>query len=296
MRSLSDQWRLTLGKGVTTLCTCWKLIRQDGAIFGFTDHDDDLVLDQIVYSARTGLESSESESILGLSTTGLELSGILNSLNLNDSDLLNGLFDAASLEIWLVDWTNPNQRLLLDIGVLGEVTLTESVFAVEVRGLASAFDQATGRLYQAKCSADFGDQHCQINTDESKWTISAQILHVYDPSSFSLDLSSSRPGDCSNGKIKFLSGFNSAAQLFIKSHRRENEIDFFTLWTPPSQPLHIGDRVQLTIGCNKTYQTCLTQFNNIENFRGFPHMPGNDVLAFYPGSSDSLMDGRSLFK
>ena len=239
MRVLSDNWRLALGEGVTTLCMCWKLIRKDGVIIGFTDHDEDLLLDQIVYSARKGLESSQSESILGLSTTGLELSGVLNAASLKENDLSNGLYDEATLETWLVNWRDPTQRLLLDMGVLGEVTLTESLYAVEVRGLVSAFDQVRGRLYQANCSADFGDNKCKINAADPQWTISSQILHVYDQSSFSLDLSSYSSGYFRNGLVRFLTGPNSSAQGLIKSHRRDGALHIFTLWVPVLSLIHI---------------------------------------------------------
>jgi hypothetical protein len=38
------------------------------------------------------------------------------------------------------------------------------------------------------------------------------------------------------------------------------------------------------------------KFDNIANFRGFPHMPGNDVVTSYPAQGDANMDGGSLFR
>jgi uncharacterized phage protein (TIGR02218 family) len=35
----------------------------------------------------------------------------------------------------------------------------------------------------------------------------------------------------------------------------------------------------VTAGCDKTHHTCRAKFANIINFRGFPHMPGNDFLT-----------------
>jgi len=43
MRILSNQFQAHLGSDVTTLCHCWKIIRKDGFIIGFTDHDQDLL-------------------------------------------------------------------------------------------------------------------------------------------------------------------------------------------------------------------------------------------------------------
>ena len=37
--------------------------------------------------------------------------------------------------------------------------------------------------------------------------------------------------------------------------------------------------------CDKRFSTCRDDFANAENFRGFPHMPGNDVLVAGPGDA-----------
>lgn len=36
--------------------------------------------------------------------------------------------------------------------------------------------------------------------------------------------------------------------------------------------------------CDQTLETCSARFNNVVNFRGFPHMPGNDFLLAGPGA------------
>jgi uncharacterized phage protein (TIGR02218 family) len=45
-------------------------------------------------------------------------------------------------------------------------------------------------------------------------------------------------------------------------------------------------------GCDKRLATCRAKFDNVINFRGFPHMPGNDALRSGPGAGDKL-DGSS---
>jgi hypothetical protein len=48
-------------------------------------------------------------------------------------------------------------------------------------------------------------------------------------------------------------------------------------------------------GCDRRFATCRDRFGNVANFRGFPHIPGNDFVLRYPGSGDSL-DGRALVR
>jgi hypothetical protein len=40
-----------------------------------------------------------------------------------------------------------------------------------------------------------------------------------------------------------------------------------------------GDAFTVTAGCDKHFATCQAKFANAVNFRGFPHMPGNDFVT-----------------
>ena len=42
--------------------------------------------------------------------------------------------------------------------------------------------------------------------------------------------------------------------------------------------------VELGEGCDKRLATCSQRFDNAANFRGEPHLPGNDLLTRYPGA------------
>ena len=52
-----------------------------------------------------------------------------------------------------------------------------------------------------------------------------------------------------------------------------------------------GDQVQVTAGCDKSFVICRGKFANGENFRGFPHMPGNDFVVSIPHAGDPELDG-----
>ena len=52
----------------------------------------------------------------------------------------------------------------------------------------------------------------------------------------------------------------------------------------------------MTAGCDKRFATCREKFTNIPNFRGFPHMPGNDFVLRLPLQGEPGMDGGSLFR
>lgn len=57
-----------------------------------------------------------------------------------------------------------------------------------------------------------------------------------------------------------------------------------TLFMPMPFAVEIGDTVALQVGCDKLLTTCIEKFDNLLNFGGFPHFPGNDELFRYPDS------------
>ncbi len=50
-----------------------------------------------------------------------------------------------------------------------------------------------------------------------------------------------------------------------------------------------GDVVTLRAGCDKQFSTCREKFLNAVNFRGFPHIPGDDFVLSYARSGDPRM-------
>ena len=57
-----------------------------------------------------------------------------------------------------------------------------------------------------------------------------------------------------------------------------------TLWQAMAGADRGGDTFVVTAGCDKRFDTCRDRFDNAVNFRGFPHIPGNDfVVATMPG-------------
>jgi hypothetical protein len=48
------------------------------------------------------------------------------------------------------------------------------------------------------------------------------------------------------------------------------------------------------LGCDRQLSTCRDRFDNVVNFRGFPHIPGNDFVLRYPRDDDAL-EGGALF-
>src|SRR3712207_3838310 len=176
MRTILAGLAAHLEGGATTLCHAWKLVRRDGAAFGFTDHDRDLAFGGTIFAARTGLDAAEATAELGFAVGGGEVSGALVSAGLTESDLAAGLYDDASVETWLVNWTDSEERLLLDVATIGEIRRADDAFVGELRGLMHRLDQERGRLFRATCSADLGNSCCGIDLATAAYTGTGEVL------------------------------------------------------------------------------------------------------------------------
>ena len=47
------------------------------------------------------------------------------------------------------------------------------------------------------------------------------------------------------------------------------------------RPVTAGDDFTIRAGCDKRIETCGAKFANVANFRGFPHIPGQDAVLRY---------------
>ena len=294
MQSVPSALQAKLDSGVTTLCRCWLMTRTDGVVQGFTDHDEDIALGAVTCRAGTGLSASEVTQTLGLAVGGSELSGALSAETLNEADLAAGRYDGAQVELWLVDWSEADLRVLLAKGSLGEVRREGSAFTAEMRSLSQRLAEVSGRLYTATCSADLGDARCTIDLTAGAYRGNGTVTAVTATSSFSASgLENFDDGWFTAGRLTFTGGGNAGLSVDVKAHRKGAAVSF-ALWQAMPEPIAVGDPFIVTAGCDKRFATCHDRFNNVVNFCGFPHIPGNDFVIRYPVQGEPGNDGRSM--
>ncbi|WP_210485631.1 DUF2163 domain-containing protein [Microvirga antarctica] len=291
MRTIPPAFATHLSDGVTSLCHCWKLVRRDGTAFGFTDHDGDLAFGGITYLARSGLEAAEATAELGFAVGGGEVAGALVSAGLTEDDIASGFYDDASIETWLVNWQDSAQRLLLDIGSLGEIRRADGGFVAEVRGLMHRLDEERGRLFRATCAADLGDAACGIDLTASRFSDAGTVTRTDGALAIAASGIAGGDGLYTAGRLTWTGGANAGVAVEVKVHRAIDGTDEFDLWQRAPQPIRHGDTFRVTAGCNKTHAMCRDRFANGVNFRGFPHMPGNDFIIRMPQQGEPGLDG-----
>lgn len=294
MRALPDALAAHLRGGVTTLCHGWRLTRRDGRVLGFTDHDRDLVVDGLVMRAASGIAGSESTQAQGLSVTGAEVSGALSAATLEEADLAAGQYDGAAIDLLLIDWTNPASHTLLRRGTIGEVRRQGQAFTAEVRGLADSLNQTRGRVFGALCDADLGDARCGVNLALPQFRATGVVSTVDAAGGLQVAGVGQQDGWFTRGRCLITSGANAGFASEVKAHGLSGAGAALQLWQRPPMPVAPGDGLLLTAGCDKTFATCRDRFANALNFRGCPHMPGNDFVLAIAVPGEARYDGGAL--
>lgn len=280
MKTLSTALQAHLDSGTTTLCWCWRLVRRDGVVLGFTDHDKALAFDGTTYEASAGLTASDIKDGVGLSVDNLEVTGALSSETLTEDDLAAGRYDDAQIEIFRVNWADVTQRVLMRTGTLGEVRRSGTTFAAEVRGLQHYLQQQKGRLFQYTCDADLGDGRCGVDLMSPAYRGAGTILEALSPRRFVVSgLDGFGHDFFSRGLVAFATGPAAGLAIEVKAHSVSSSGVTLEVWADVEGPPQNGDTFSVTAGCDKRIETCAARFSNTANFRGFSAMPGNSFLT-----------------
>ncbi len=284
-----------LQTGATSFCRCWFVQRQDGQTYGFTDHDDDIAFDGMVFQADTGVSASALEQTTGLSVDNTEASGALSSRSITELDIQAGRFDGAEITSWLINWADVSQRVLQFRGYFGEVTRGAGAFRVELRGLTEALNSDQGRIYQAQCCSQGENCVCSNGLSSTQIGVSLHADTIIDRRilNFNSGLEGFDARWFSQGKLIVETGEGAGLSALIKNDRIKGGVRQIELWEELRLDVTTNDLLRLEVGCAGKAAAYKERFGDLTDFRGFPHIPGEDWLAAYPRSRDEN-SGESL--
>ena len=280
MKSISTALSLHLDGEVTTLASCWRIVRRDGQEFYFTDHDQDIEFEGNIYEAESSYDRTAVANSADMSVDNMDVAGILDSEKISEEDMRNGLFNRADVYVFIVNWADPSQGALkVRRGWFGEIIVNENgQFSTEIRGLAQALSHNFIEVYSAECRADFCDSRCKLNIAdyEIPTTVSAVIsreLFVI-PSGITLPSQGIVPGT-----VRFTDGPNSGRTIEITGY--DPVTRRVELFEGAGYNIEPGDSIVLAPGCDGSLERCKA-YNNVVNRRAEDYVPGNDELLKYP--------------
>lgn len=262
-----------LQQSVITTSLCWQIKTVHGLELGFTEHNENLHLNGIIYHANNSLCCSAIESSRELRDSNIEIEAVIDEY-LRIEDITSGHYDNAAIEIFLVNFIQPELgKIVLFCGVISSIKLSNNLFIAKLRSNGDYFNNTVGEIYSPSCRADFCDHRCKLSKE--LFTLEGTISAVIDEVTFFSNDISKEDGFYNYGQLQMLEGENTGLSLSIK----DSSSGTIMLTVPAPHLLNIGDKFAITAGCDKKFETCVTRFNNAINFRGEPNIPGYDGLV-----------------
>jgi uncharacterized phage protein (TIGR02218 family) len=146
-------------------------------------------------------------------------------------------------------------------------------------------------VFSRFCDADVGDARCGVDLEDAAFRGEGLIAEVLGAASFRASgLEAFAEGWFARGSVAWSGGDRSEVAV----HRIDEDGAVIELIDAPAIALAPGATFTIFAGCDKRFATCRAKFANTLNFRGFPHMPGNDAVQAGPIVGD-VLDGGSRF-
>lgn len=164
--------------------------RQDGEVFGFTAHDQNLEIGGVNYWSIASFSASDVAASNAFDVANMEAEGsndtTLAHPLITAEELRAGLWDGCAMRVFLVNWSDLTMgTIVMQTGNIGEVTMQRGRFRAEFRSMVQGYSRSIGRIYAAACDATLGDARCgkdltAFTFDSDVDSVSADQLTIFD--------------------------------------------------------------------------------------------------------------------
>ena len=259
---------------LTRLALCWRLARLDGVTLGFTSHDAALVIDGVAYEPASALRDVKVVLNDGIEADALEVSGALAAAAITAADLDAGRWASARATLFAVDWSDLAAGCQsLAAGSLGAVSRSDAGgFGAALISAAASLGIDAAPACSPGCRANLGDDRCRVDMSGR-----SRDFTVLGAGEGTLMVDASADQTFAHGRLRVLIGAAAGLEATMLSASGGAVQLLAPLGITPAA----GDRVRLREGCDRTFSTCVSRFDNALNFRGEPFVPGTDTVIRY---------------
>jgi uncharacterized phage protein (TIGR02218 family) len=267
--------------GAETTARLWKITRRDGAVFGFTDHDQAITYLSVDYEPSSAFDASAVSTRSELNVDNLEVVGLLDSEGITVQDIEAGVWDGARFVLVEVNYKDLTMgHNTLRTGQIGQIPRKGLTFVAELRGLMQTLQNNIGRVVTASCDADLGDARCGVDLEALR--VSGTVTTGASQIAFTASGLAQAANYFTYGVVTWVTGDNAGRSMEVKLHSGGG---VFSLQLDMPNTIDAGDTFTVTPGCNKVGRAgdCKVKFDNLVNFRGFEDVPGQKKVLIYGG-------------
>jgi uncharacterized phage protein (TIGR02218 family) len=277
MKALASTYTTGNAGTIQTIAHCWRVIRQDGEILGFTDFEHDLTFAGLTYISAEGFAPTDVDS--NFSGSGqVSISSFFGD-QVTRPELDGGIFEDATVEFIRVNWASlptdldaiPRQYDLLVRGRVGITNYGDRRYTLQFRGLADDLKARNGWQCQKDCRYQFGDQFCKKELTYVSKTVTGSNgdrLQFTVADSFA-------DNRFTGSTVEWLTGDNAG---YVGNVIYSNG-STFRLASPTPYNIEAGDSFETYENCLKTEEDCQNRWGNILNYGGEGIIPGQSGFA-----------------
>jgi len=174
MRHIPDDLAARIESGAARLCHVWLMRRVRVGRAGSCSVPSSSPCRSAVFRAASGWTAGAGESAVGLAAGSVSAAGVLDDAAITEADVAAGLLDAATVELWRLDWMWPDLKVRLWAGALVRIRREGDGFVAELEGSLAKLERVVGRTYGRLCDARLGDERCGVaavagRTCDKRW-------------------------------------------------------------------------------------------------------------------------------
>jgi hypothetical protein len=281
------------------LCNLWRIRTLGGKVLRFASHDKVVYFEGEAYVplGPTGSDLTQSEAG---GSADFDIAGFLSHSTIRAKDIEAGLYDGATIDHWVIDWTRPWYWVRSHRWWIDRITVSNESFRAEINGVGKYLEIPLGRYYEKECDKEFGGPECSATPNvvsncpvtavpsASSEILGAASTHV------AMTIASPNTGTTTAdfwgttvtgatplwiyGKVEGVTGSNAGVtrNIALMEHRTvTNQSDHMDVLMDRSFPfpIRVGDQFTITSGCDGQFGTCKAVYGNVQNFGGVHRMP-----------------------
>ncbi len=249
------------------------ITRIDGTVIRFAESDEAIVVDGDTYPVVAGLSVSAIKHTSNGEMPSCQFVGVIGT-TFNRVGVDVGLFDGATVQIYIVDRLNLTRKGLAFTGAISNIAVDPIARQVrfDVKGASSSAKRLMVQKRSPMCRTDLFSVLCQV--DKTAYDVATTVATIVDEFNFTVTGSLAQvDGYFNQGVAVTADGVAFEMSNWVQSTQT------ITAYLPCQRLLSVGLGLTIYPGCDKTLLGGCAKFSNQLNFQGEPHFLGTAAAA-----------------
>jgi uncharacterized phage protein (TIGR02218 family) len=245
-----------------------RITRADGGVLRFAESDEPVVVEGETFAVVPGLQISAVKHTSNGEMPSCQIMAVHSRQSVFDTAVIDaGLFDAARVQLYVVDRMNLTRKGLLFTGSINTITYDiENQVVFDVKGLVQFAKVLMTQKRSPMCRTDLFSVLCGV--DKTAYDVAAIVTTIADAFNFRVSGPTNPDGWFNQGVLVTASGTAIEMANWVLS------TGTITTYLPCNKLISAGMNLTLYPGCDKTLATGCAKFANQPNFQGEPHFLG----------------------